>query len=177
MTPFRQAPDHRTLSALPLLLASTICLPLQATAQLATRLAAASPAAAAALADSSLVGSLAALLEAPSTEISPNAKWDALGFFRRAASRPVVREAVSCFLHLPPALCCWPASLFPELHIQGASVAQIEWPCATPTRSFLDLAACRWMKRVPPPPWCLRFEGPQMRATGRSLPRPHGHWS
>ncbi|PRW51064.1 hypothetical protein C2E21_5389 [Chlorella sorokiniana] len=66
----------------------------EAAAQLATRLAAASPAAAAALADSSLVASLAALLEAPSTEISPNAKWDALGFFRQAASRPAVREAM-----------------------------------------------------------------------------------
>ncbi|KAI7844752.1 hypothetical protein COHA_001635 [Chlorella ohadii] len=66
----------------------------KAAAQLATRLAAASPAAAAALADSALVGSLAALLEAPSTAISPNAKWDALGFFRQAARRQAVREAM-----------------------------------------------------------------------------------
>lgn len=72
---------------------------MQAAAQLATRLAAASPSAAAALADSALVGSLTALLEAPSVEISPNAKWDALGFFRQVARRPAVREAVSACLN------------------------------------------------------------------------------
>lgn len=58
-------------------------------------MAAASPAAAAALATSGLVGSLVALLEAPVTQISPDAKLDVLAFFRKAAGRQRVREAVS----------------------------------------------------------------------------------
>ncbi len=67
----------------------------QAAASLATRLAAASPAAAVALAGSALVGSFAALLEAPSTQVSPDAKLDVLCFFRQAASRAAVRDVVS----------------------------------------------------------------------------------
>lgn len=66
----------------------------QAAAAFAAHLAAASPAAATALAGSGLVGALAALLEAPSTQISPNSKLDALGFFRQAASRAPIRDAV-----------------------------------------------------------------------------------
>jgi hypothetical protein len=68
---------------------------LQAAAALATHLAAASPATAAALGASSLVGALTAALEAPSTRISPDAKLDILAFFRQAASRASVRDAVS----------------------------------------------------------------------------------
>lgn len=79
--------------------ASQMCLParrrLQAAASLATSLAAASPACAAALAASALVGSLVALLEAASTQVSPDAKLDVLSFFRQAAARAQIRDAVS----------------------------------------------------------------------------------
>ena len=69
--------------------------PRQAAAALATRLAAAPHAVAAALADSALLGSLAAALEAPSTAVSPDAKLDILACFRVAATRSAVRETVS----------------------------------------------------------------------------------
>ncbi|PSC75524.1 vacuolar 8 [Micractinium conductrix] len=66
----------------------------EAAAALATRLAAAPHAVAAALADSALLGSLAAALEAPSTAVSPDAKLDILACFRVAATRSAVRETM-----------------------------------------------------------------------------------
>lgn len=148
---------------------------LQAAAQLASRLAAASPAAAAALADSPLVGSLAALLEAPSTEVSPDSKLDALGFFRRAASRPAVRDAVSAASGIVTGselLLCMIARC---LQIDRQPLQSLcRWSCARlgPRGSLY-----RWMKRVLPPLWCPPCEARRRLETGRLLARRLGHWS
>ncbi|KAI3427181.1 hypothetical protein D9Q98_007118 [Chlorella vulgaris] len=66
----------------------------EAAAALIIRVAAVSAAAAAAVGDSALVGSLAALLEAPSTQVSPNSKLDVLECFRKIASRASTRAAL-----------------------------------------------------------------------------------